>query len=63
MGRVLVRAGSFDDELDAVVRGVGFEGGGDGPGEGAGVVDGVSDGEDGDDVRGGAAEEEQRDFV
>jgi len=45
------------------VRGVGFEGGGDGPGEGAGVVDRVGDGEDGDGVRRGAVEEEQRDLV
>lgn len=62
MRAVLVFAASFDDELHAVVSCVWLEGGGDVPGEGAGVVDGVGDGEDGDDVCGGAAEEDERDF-
>lgn len=60
LGRVLVRARAFDDELDSVAGDVGFEGGGHvGPGVGAGVGDDFRDGEDGDDVGGGASEEEE----
>lgn len=55
---------AFDDKLNAVACGVWFEGGGDrGPDVGAGVGDVFGDGEDGDDVCGGAAEEEESDAI
>jgi hypothetical protein len=64
LGGVLICAGAFDDELDAVSCGVWFEGVGDGgPDVGASVGDVFGDGEDGDDVGGGATEEEESDAV
>jgi len=57
---VLVGAGGVVDELDAVVGGVGLEGGGGRPGVGAAVVGAFDDGVEREDVLGGAAEEDER---
>ena len=62
LSRVLVLAGSLDDDLDAVVGDVVFEVGVGHPDVGAGVVDGVDDGADGDDVGAWATEEEDGDL-
>lgn len=64
MGRVLVFAGAFNDELDAVACGVRFKGGRDGgPDVRSGVWDILGDCEDRYDVGGGPAEELQGDTV
>lgn len=55
----MIRAGCVVDELDAVVGGVGLEGGGGRPGVGAAVVGVFDDGVEGEDVFGGAAEEDE----
>ena len=52
----MIRAGCVVDELDAVVGGVGLEGGGGRPGVGAAVGGAFDDGVEGEDVFGGAAE-------
>lgn len=59
MRSVLVRAGCVVDKLDAVVGGVGFEGGRGRPGVGAAVIGAFDDGVEGEDVFGGAAEEDE----
>ena len=63
LGGVLVLAGNVVDQLESVAGAVSLEGGGRGPGEGTRVVDALSKSLDGDNVGGGATEQQQRDCV
>jgi hypothetical protein len=62
LGGVLVLAVAFD-QLETVVGNVSLEGGGRSPGEGTRVVDVLGESLDGDDIGGGATEQEERDLV
>lgn len=61
LSRVLVLAGTLDDQQDAVVGDVGHELGAGSPGVAAIVRDRFGDGADGLDISAGPAEEYQRD--
>lgn len=63
LGRVLVLAGNIVNQLESIAGAVGLEGGSWRPDEGTRVVDALSKSLDGDNVDGGATEQQQRDCV
>lgn len=63
LGGVLVLAGNVVNQLESVAGDISLEGGGRSPGEGTRVVDALSKSLNGNNVGGGATEQEERDRV
>src|SRR5690242_3963007 len=63
LGGVLVLAGNVVNQLESVAGYISLEGGGRSPGEGTRVVDALSKSLNGNNVGGGATEQEERDRV